>query len=46
MFENIFQTSLPVRVLLIACITIVAVNILAWLISMSLSLYMRVKKIK
>ena len=46
MFENIFQTSLPVRVLLIAFVTIVAVNVLAWLINMSLNLYMKAKKIK
>lgn len=46
MFDNIFQTSIFVRILIFAIVSILAINIVAALINLGLSIFMRVKDIK
>lgn len=46
MFENIIQTSIFVRVLIFAIVSIMAINVIAASINFVLFIYMRVKKIQ
>ena len=46
MFENIIQTSIFVRILIFAFLSILAINIIASLLNLSLLLFMKLKGIK
>lgn len=46
MFENIFQTSIFVQVLVFAIVSVLTLNIIAAVINGGLMAYMKVRKIK
>lgn len=43
MFENIIQTSIFVRILIFAFITVLSINIIAMLVNLGLNIAMKVK---
>lgn len=46
MFENIIETSIFVRILIFAFASILAINLIAGAINLSLNIFMRVRGIK
>jgi len=46
MFEDIFQTSIFVRILVFAFVTVLLLNLVALVINLGLSLYMKYKGIQ
>lgn len=43
MFENIIQTSIFVRILIFAFITVLSINVIAMLVNLGLNIAMKVK---
>lgn len=46
MFENILQTSIFVRILIFAFVSIFAINVIALLVNFGLTLFMKITRIK
>ena len=46
MFEDIIQTSIFVRILIFAFVSILAINLVAAVINLMLSIYMKLRRIQ